>query len=87
VLFLEGFPETLLSDFLKDPKLTSRTALFDLSQVFLMEPVVRKLNKTKSIVYQEFEEFLKSQWKSKIVDITSIERIVVERKSAHHSRA
>lgn len=41
-----------------DPKLRSRTALYDFSQVYQGNPTCLKLNATRSQVFSEFERFL-----------------------------
>lgn len=54
---------------IKDPKLVETTAIYDLTQAYLMSPQVMKLNKTDSEVFREFEYFLKTRWKLEFIDL------------------
>jgi len=58
--------ELLIREIAKKPKLLKKNAIYDLSQVYLGKPICIKLNKTDSIVFQEFETFLEKEWKVKL---------------------
>ena len=63
-------PETpsacILRLFEEMPILLRRVALYDLSRVFRGEPTCVKLNETKSVVLQEFEQFLSAYYGIKL---------------------
>jgi len=61
-LFPERPPEFLISQVKQNPELKKKTAIFDLSSVYSGEKVCRKINKTESIVFKEFEQFLEEEW-------------------------
>lgn len=57
-LFQQSPSDDFIQILMDDPRLCSRTALYDLSQVYQGNPVCMKLNATKSQVFKEFERFL-----------------------------
>jgi hypothetical protein len=61
--------EALKSTVANDPILLKRNAIYDMSEV-LVDKTVNKLNKTNSQVCQEFESFLKDEYK---VDVKPIQ--------------
>lgn len=61
-LFSERPPEFLISKVKKNPKLNSKTAVFDLSCVYSGKNFCRKINETESCVFKEFEQFLEEEW-------------------------
>ncbi len=46
----------------ENPELSKRTAIYDLSRAYSGKPLCLKLNETDSIVFREFERFLKEMW-------------------------
>lgn len=64
-------PKKCIVKFLeKRPRLQERVALYDLSRFFDDMPIIAKLNRTKSIVFDEFEKFLISYYGAEFKDIT-----------------
>ena len=64
-------PEKYIVKFLeKRLRLQERVALYDLSRFFDDMPIIAKLNRTKSIVFDEFEKFLISYYGAEFKDIT-----------------
>jgi len=61
-LFQERPPEFLMSRVKENPELSKKTAIFDLSCVYMGENVCRKFNETESSVFKEFEQFLEEEW-------------------------
>ena len=61
-LFQKRPPEFLISRVKENPKLTKKTAIFDLSCVYTGEYVCRRFNETESSVFKEFEQFLEEEW-------------------------
>lgn len=45
-----------------DSELSKKTALYDLSEVYQGKPLCLKLNETDSLVFEEFEKFLKKTY-------------------------
>jgi hypothetical protein len=68
-IFSETPSESLLKTVYENPELCKRTALYDMSQMTQAKSVCVKLNKTKSAVFQEFENFLQSKYEVKVVSI------------------
>jgi len=60
-LFSEAPPDMLVHTVARDPRLTKRIAIYDLSNVYTGKPVCFKFNETNSKVFQEFENFLKNK--------------------------
>ncbi|MEA2090150.1 MAG: hypothetical protein U9O89_05270 [Thermoproteota archaeon] len=65
-LFPENSPEDLIQTLKKNPKLSKRTAIYDLSWAYQDKPVCLKLNETSSSVFEEFERFLEKTWGVKV---------------------
>ena len=61
-LFPEKPPKTLMKRVMDNEELLKRTAIYDLSSVYAGKPLCRKLNKTDSVVFQEFERFLQENY-------------------------
>jgi len=64
-------PELLIHEVAKKPKILNKNAIYDLSQVYSGKPICIKLNRTDSIVFQEFETFLEKEWKVKLKQFQS----------------
>ena len=71
-LFPETPPKSLIKTVRENPDYSKRIALYDLSQLTEGKNLCAKLNGTDSCVFQEFENFLKSQLKIKIRPIAII---------------
>jgi len=52
----------------KNPRLLKRIALFDLADAYVGKPICLKINETKSIVFREFERFLKTGYNLTLID-------------------
>jgi hypothetical protein len=61
-LFQESPSDTIVQTLTDDPRLCTRTALYDFSQIYQGVPTCLKLNATKSQVFDEFERFLSENW-------------------------
>lgn len=61
-VFQEKPPEFLIQRVKDNPELPKTTAIFDLSCAYADEHLCRKLNKTESRVFKEFERFLEEKW-------------------------
>ncbi|HUV98291.1 MAG TPA: hypothetical protein VMW14_02175, partial [Candidatus Paceibacterota bacterium] len=61
-VFQQQPSEQLVKTLTTDPELSRKTALYDLSGVYEGAPLCRKLNKTGSCVFDEFEKFLKENY-------------------------
>lgn len=57
-LFPQAPSKKLIESITKNPELSRRTAIYDLSWAYAGKPVCLKLNETNSLVFQEFERFL-----------------------------
>jgi len=58
-LFPQSPPENLMQMIKENPELSRRTAIYDLSWAYGGKPLCLKLNETASMVFKEFEKFLK----------------------------
>jgi len=56
-------PEKMIKMIREKPQLLKRTAIYDLSGLNDDKRICSKLNKTNSIVFQEFERFLEDTWR------------------------
>lgn len=72
-LFSESPSENLTKTVFCNQDFSKRIALYDLSQIFLSEPNIKRFNRTESKVFQEFENFLKSQLKARVTDYLRID--------------
>ena len=54
-------PSILQHIFEEMPNLSRKVAFYDLSRVYKGEPTCLRLNETESVVFQEFERFLKKE--------------------------
>lgn len=59
--------EDIVLTIAKNPQLLERVALFDLGDVYMGKPTCLKINETKSIVFREFERFLKVEYNLSLV--------------------
>ena len=71
-LFQEKPPEFIIMRIKKNPELSKKTALFDLSDAHTDEALCRKLNKTKSNVFMEFEQFLEEKLNVRVKPVNEI---------------
>jgi len=55
----ETVSEDVMENLLKNPSLLSKVALYDISPIYEGQPTCLKINETESMVFQEFERFLK----------------------------
>jgi hypothetical protein len=60
-VFSQNPPEELVQKVANSPRLSRRTAIYDLSWAYKGKPVCVKLNMTESPVFREFENFLKDE--------------------------
>jgi len=60
-LFPQSPPENLMQIVRENPELSKRTAIYDLSLAYAGKPLCSTLNETDSIVFKEFEKFLKKE--------------------------
>jgi len=60
-LFPQSPPENLMQIVRENPELSKRTAIYDLSLAYAGKPLCSTLNGTDSIVFKEFEKFLKKE--------------------------
>jgi hypothetical protein len=65
-LFPKNPPKNLIETLRKNPNLSRRTAIYNLSHPYQGKPVCLKLNKTGSRVFEEFEKFLENTWGVKV---------------------
>ncbi|MEM3731655.1 MAG: hypothetical protein QW667_06985 [Candidatus Bathyarchaeia archaeon] len=70
-LLSEPVSESLIKTFFENADFTKRIALYDLSPLLEGDRKCFKLNFTDSPVFQEFENFLKSEFKVKLKPISS----------------
>jgi len=61
-VFQEPPSEQLVETLTMDSELSKKTALYDLSEVYQGKPLCLKLNETDSLVFEEFEKFLKKTY-------------------------
>ena len=71
-LFQERPPEFLVSRIRENIELTERTAIFDLSCVYTGKNICQKFKETESVVFNEFEQFLKEEWYIEIKSINEL---------------
>jgi len=60
-VFPQDPPKGIIGTVVEDPQLSRRIALYDLSWVYRGKPLCLKVNKTDSVVFREFEKFLKKE--------------------------
>jgi hypothetical protein len=72
-LFLEKPLDSVVKAVTDNPEFGERTALYDLSPILGGKTVATKVNNTDSPVFQEFEQFLKNEFRLKLktVDLRS----------------
>jgi len=61
-VFQQPPSEQLVEALTMDSELSKKTALFDLSEMYQGKPLCLKLNETGSLVFDEFEKFLKETY-------------------------
>ena len=69
----EAPSETLLREISENPNFHDKIALFDLSPIFEGKKFCIRLNYTDSLVFQEFENFLKNELKVKLKTLKNSE--------------
>jgi len=57
-LFIQKPSEELINSLTETPNLIRKTAIYDLSEIYQGNPVCNRYNRTNSVVFQKFEEFL-----------------------------
>ena len=72
-LFSETPSETLVKTVFDDPNFSKKVALYDLSPLLEGKNLCVKLNHTDSPVFQEFENFLKTELKVKLKPLHNLE--------------
>lgn len=77
-LFKKTLPEKLIQIVSENSEISKKVALYDLSQAYLMNPHVLKLNKTNSEVFREFEYFLQTRWNLGFTDMESRKEEITE---------
>ena len=71
-LFKESPPEFILSNVKKNSELSEKTAIFDLSCAYHGGNICRKINETDSMVFKEFEKFLKDECSFELKSVDEI---------------
>jgi len=62
LIFREPPPPSLINALARDSQLSKRVAVYDLSPLYEGEEVCRCLNETETLVYREFEDFLRKRY-------------------------
>jgi hypothetical protein len=73
-LFSEKPSETLVKTISENPTLSTKVALYDLSQLLAGKNSCVKLNQTESPVFREFESFLTNEMKVELKPLPSFSR-------------
>lgn len=60
--------EDIVLSIIENPLLLRRIALFDLGDAYAGKPICLKINETKSIVFTEFEKFLKTGYNLSLIN-------------------
>ena len=71
-LFSKSPPESLVQQIIKNPKLLSKTAVFDFSRSSSDEPLCLKLNETASTVLVDFERFVEDDLEMSIKPVREL---------------
>jgi len=71
-LFSKPPSEHILKTVRDDSDFSNNIAIYDLSQTYLAKPNAKRFNKTDSKVFREFDKFLESQCKIKLIDYSNI---------------
>lgn len=66
-IFQEKPPEDILLMVIRDSDMRKHVAIYDLSEAYSERTICMKINETRSIVFQEFEKFLKSEYRLDLV--------------------
>jgi hypothetical protein len=74
-LFKESPPDYLISWIKENPERSEKTAIFDLSCVYMGKNVCRKINETESSVLKEFEKFLKKEWNIEFKPVDTLQTL------------
>lgn len=61
-------PEDIFRILDEDQGMRSHIAVYDLSEAYFEKPICIKLNETSSIVFREFERFLREEYRLSLVD-------------------
>ncbi len=56
-------PQIVGKTIIEEPNLSKRVAIYDLSQAYRGRPLCLKINETDSVVFQEFERFLNTEYR------------------------
>ncbi|MEM2273026.1 MAG: hypothetical protein QXX56_02275 [Candidatus Bathyarchaeia archaeon] len=67
-IFQERPPEDIFAIIAVDRDMRKHIAIYDLSEAYSKGPICMKINETKSIVFQEFEKFLKNEYYIELVN-------------------
>jgi len=73
-IFLQSPPKNIIQRVKEDFECSKRTAIYDLSQAYTEERLCLKLNETESIVFEEFEKFLKEELRIKVKSMYEMPR-------------
>ncbi len=65
-IFQQPPSKQLLETLTKNSEVSKKTALYDLSRIYSGRPLCLRLNETDSLVFNEFEKFLKEEYAVKV---------------------
>jgi len=82
-LFSETPAEALMKTVFENPNISSKIAIYDLSPLFEGKSVCKKLNCTNSLVFREFESFLKDEMKAKFKSFPPISNLEASSENFH----
>ena len=71
LIFQDPPPPSLVSTVARNSELSERVAIYDLSPLYRGEDVCRCLNRTRTPVYQEFEDFLRNRYSATLASLES----------------
>jgi len=69
LIFQEPPPSSVVSAVAGNSELSDRVAIYDLSPLYKGEEVCKCLNETGTLVYQEFEDFLRKRYCATLVSL------------------
>ena len=70
-LFLERPSDDIVMTICENSEFSNSIVIYDLSQSYLVKPNIKRLNQTDSKVFREFDNFLESQCKIKLIDYSN----------------
>ena len=73
-IFLRSPPKNIIQRVKEKPECLKRTAIYDLSRAYTEERLCLKLNETESMVFKEFEKFLKEELRVKVKSMYEMPR-------------